>query len=650
MTARLPLVLLAVLALPFVPFWPDYEQARRALMVALACGLAIACLAVRKAPLDLTAAGTTWLLLAVCGLLPSQPWSDPIHAIYLPSLYAAFVLGTYTSADSFARAGCWVGSAAAALGTAQALGLAWPAELVTTATPVATFGNLNVASEVVAVAASGALVLLAQARRPTALAATVVLFASYLWLNGSRSGLLALGLATLVVLAGKGTRKPLLLASIALGLGIGWTLDRCVRTLPQEAPSSARTAPAGRLEPLAKPSTLTVRKELWLGALAMATEAPVLGHGAGTFRAVYPRFRREGELEASTFGRQFLARVESAHHDLLEIFAERGVLGLLLMLWFALLSFRSGLSQSLGTCAPLVAFAALAMVRSPLGNAPAAFLLFGYVGTPTSNAAKPIFTEAQVPFVGPFTGAESLRTPVNRYIFNVRASYFAETDKIIGQMVNLGLTKIAVFYQNDDYGRAGLAGVERAVKKRNLGISVTGTVERNTVDVAAAVKAIAATEPQAVVMISAYKSCAAFIREMKKAGSNPQFINVSFVGSRALANELGETGRGVGITQVVPFPWNVGVPVVKEYQRLFAAATGKSEFSFTSLEGFIAAKVLVEGLRRTGPNLTRERFIATMDNFGFDTGGFTVSYTPDDHSGSRFVELTVITKEGKFLR
>ena len=278
------------------------------------------------------------------------------------------------------------------------------------------------------------------------------------------------------------------------------------------------------------------------------------------------------------------------------------------------------------------------------------FLLFGYVGTPTSNAAKPIFTEAQVPFVGPFTGAESLRSPVNRFIFNVRASYFAETDKIVEQLVNLGLTKIAVFYQNDAYGQAGLAGVERAVKKRKLGISVTGTVERNTIDVAAAVKAIAATEPQAVVMVSAYKSCAAFIREMKKAGSNPQFINVSFVGSRALANELGDTGRGVGITQVVPFPWNVGVPVVREYQRLFGAFSGKTEYSFTSLEGFIAAKVLVEGLRRTGPMLTRERFISTMENFTFDTGGFVVTYTPTDHNGSTFVELTVITKEGKFLR
>jgi ABC-type branched-subunit amino acid transport system substrate-binding protein len=278
------------------------------------------------------------------------------------------------------------------------------------------------------------------------------------------------------------------------------------------------------------------------------------------------------------------------------------------------------------------------------------FLLFGYVGTPTSNAAKPIFTEAQVPFVGPFTGAESLRTPVNRYIFNVRASYFAETDKIVEQLVNLGMTRVAVFYQNDAYGQAGLAGVERAVKKRNLAIAVTGTVERNTIDVATAVKAIAKTEPQAVVMVSAYKSCAAFIKEMKKAGSNPQFINVSFVGSRALANELGDTGRGVGITQVVPFPWNVGVPVVKEYQRDLTAATGKSEYSFTSLEGYIAAKVLVEGLRRAGKDLTRERFVQTMENFSYDTGGFIVNYAPNDRTGSHFVELTVITKEGKFLR
>jgi len=279
------------------------------------------------------------------------------------------------------------------------------------------------------------------------------------------------------------------------------------------------------------------------------------------------------------------------------------------------------------------------------------FLLFGYVGTPTSNASKPIFTAARVPFVGPFTGAESLRNPLNRYVFNIRASYFDETEKIVGQLTGQTLGKIAVFYQNDDYGKAGLAGVERAMAKRNLKIVATGTVERNTVDVAAAVQAIGKADAQAVVMICAYKSCAAFIKAMRAAGYSPQFINVSFVGSKALAKEAGVDGRGVGISQVMPFPWNLSAPIVKEYQQLLEAATGKQDYSFTSLEGFIAAKVLVEGLRRTGADLTRERFIAAMEKMkDVDLGGYTVNFSPTDHNGSKFVELTVIGKDERFLR
>ena len=279
------------------------------------------------------------------------------------------------------------------------------------------------------------------------------------------------------------------------------------------------------------------------------------------------------------------------------------------------------------------------------------FLLFGYVGTPTSNASKPIFTASRVPFVGPFTGAESLRNPLNRYIFNIRASYFDETDKIVAQMTGQTLDKIAVFYQNDDYGKAGLAGVQRAMDKRNLKIVATGTVERNTVDVTAAVKSISKVEPQAIIMISAYKSCAAFIKAMRAAGFNPQFMNVSFVGSKALAHETGLEGRGVGISQVVPFPWNFSAPVVKEYQQLFEASTKKQEYSFTSLEGFIAAKTLVEGLRRTGGDLTRERFINAMETLrDFDLGGYWITFTPTSHNGSKFVELTVIGKDERFLR
>ena len=278
------------------------------------------------------------------------------------------------------------------------------------------------------------------------------------------------------------------------------------------------------------------------------------------------------------------------------------------------------------------------------------FALIGYVGTPTSVPAVPVFTEAKVPFVGPFTGAEALRTPFNRYIFHVRASYYDETDKIVEQVVSTGGKNIAVFYQNDAYGQAGLNGVEIATQKRNMKISALGTVERNTVKVEDAVAKILAAKPDAVVMISAYTSCAEFIRQMKKAGSAATFYNVSFVGSKALANALGKDGAGVAISQVVPYPWGAAVPVVKEYQTLSEKA-GTKDYDFGAIEGFLVAKVFVEGLKRAGKNLTRETFITEMEKMrDVDLGGFFVSYSPTNHAGSKFVDLTIIGHDGKFLR
>jgi branched-chain amino acid transport system substrate-binding protein len=276
------------------------------------------------------------------------------------------------------------------------------------------------------------------------------------------------------------------------------------------------------------------------------------------------------------------------------------------------------------------------------------FALIGYVGTPTSKAVLPIFTAAGVPFIGPFTGAELLREPFNRYIFNVRASYYDETDAIVRQLLTVGIKRFAVFYQNDAYGQAGLTGVERALKKRGGEIVATGTVERNTVDVSKAVKAIEPKHPEAIIMISAYQSCAAFIKQMKKLGYTGQFLNVSFVGSTALAQELGKEGRGVVISQVVPFPWGEETPVIAEFNAL--AAQAKVDINFSSVEGYLVAKVFVEGLRRAGKNLTREsliRGLETMSNY--DLGGFNVNFTPADHNGSSFVDLTIITRNEKFL-
>ncbi len=279
------------------------------------------------------------------------------------------------------------------------------------------------------------------------------------------------------------------------------------------------------------------------------------------------------------------------------------------------------------------------------------FALISYVGTPTTAAAMPIITNAKVPLVGPFTGAELLRTPVNRYIFNVRASYYDETEKIVDLLVSNGNTNIAVFYQDDNYGLAGLKGVEIAMAKRNLKISALGKVERNTIKVEDAVKSINAARPGGVVMISAYTSVAEFVRQMKKAGSITQFYNVSFVGSKALADALKDEGYGITISQVVPFPWtSSGVRVVKEYQEIMTKA-GNTDFNFSSLEGFIVGKVMVEGLKRAGKDLTREKLIAALESMNnVDLGEFVVSFSSTNHSGSKYVNITMIGRGGKFLK
>jgi len=151
-------------------------------------------------------------------------------------------------------------------------------------------------------------------------------------------------------------------------------------------------------------------------------------------------------------------------------------------------------------------------------------------------------------------------------------------------------------------------------------------------------------------MVSAYTSCAEFIRQMKKVGSGATFYNVSFVGSKALADALGNDGSGVAISQVVPFPWGTSVPVVKDYQQLSKKA-GLTDYNFSAMEGFLTAKVMVEGLKRAGKNPTREGLVDALEGMrDVDLGGFYVSYSPTNHAGSKFVDLTIIGRNGKFMR
>jgi len=277
------------------------------------------------------------------------------------------------------------------------------------------------------------------------------------------------------------------------------------------------------------------------------------------------------------------------------------------------------------------------------------FALFGYIGTPTSLAALPLLTKAQMPFIAPFTGAMGLRQPFNRNVFHLRASYNDETALIVKQLTNLGLHKIGVFYQNDAYGKAGLDGVTLAMADLGLKPVAQATVERNSVDVVASIKTLLAASPEAIVQISAYKSCAAFIREAHKTGFGGTFYNVSFVGTQALSDELGKEGAGVVISQVVPSPYYTASPIMREFSESIKNGGAKVQANFSSMEGYLAAKVVTEGFRRSsGRNLSRDSFVNGMESIGRHSfGGFQVQFGPNTHVASKFVELSMLTGDGR---
>jgi branched-chain amino acid transport system substrate-binding protein len=276
------------------------------------------------------------------------------------------------------------------------------------------------------------------------------------------------------------------------------------------------------------------------------------------------------------------------------------------------------------------------------------FALFGYIGTPTSLAALPLAVKDKVPFIAPFTGAMSLREPFHKNVFHLRASYNDETALMVKQLTHLGLKKIAVFYQNDAYGKAGLDGVTLALSQLDLKPVAMATVERNSADVAQAVKAIVGARPDAVVQVGAYKACAAFIREARKASYGGTFINLSFVGTQALADELGKEAAGVMVTQVVPSPYNPANAITREFVDAVRKAGGGASANFSSMEGYLAAKVLTEGLRKASGKITRDSLVAGLESIDRQQfGGFEVSFSAKNHVGSKFVELSMLTGDGR---
>ena len=270
--------------------------------------------------------------------------------------------------------------------------------------------------------------------------------------------------------------------------------------------------------------------------------------------------------------------------------------------------------------------------------------LFGYVGTPTTKVALPLIEEASVPLVAPMTGASLFRQPDLRMVFNMRTSYRREIAAMVDELVRHAHHRIAIVYQDDAFGQDGLDGALAALSRHGLKPVVVTTVQRNSAQVGEALEELMATNPNGIVLVSAYVSSAALSSALRNRGSRAQIMNVSFVGTQALqkAMPVGEA-NGIGVAQVVPFPWNRWIPVVADYQRCLRLSDKSSGFGFTSFEGYLAARMITEALERAGKNPSRQALVQALESIrDLDLGGFRLQMGRDDHDASDFVELTFL--------
>lgn len=265
------------------------------------------------------------------------------------------------------------------------------------------------------------------------------------------------------------------------------------------------------------------------------------------------------------------------------------------------------------------------------------FALFGYVGTPTSRAAMPIALQARVPYLFPFTGAEVLRKPLHPWVFNVRASYFDETEVLVERMTrDLGLTKVALLMQDDSFGETVKSGLVGALDRRQMSIHSEARVQRNSLEVAPAVDQLKQSQPEAIVFVGTYKQLAAAVRQARVSGLDARFFTVSFVGTDNFIAEAGLAADGVYISQVMPSPYDRSSALIRQYQ----ADVPADEIGYASLEGYIDAAVFVAALRESGPAPTRVALVQALAFLQVDLQGFAVAFSPSDHQGSDAVFLT----------
>lgn len=281
--------------------------------------------------------------------------------------------------------------------------------------------------------------------------------------------------------------------------------------------------------------------------------------------------------------------------------------------------------------------------------------LFGFIGTGNvlGLVKEKVLSDAGIALLAPYTGAEDLRNPMIPNLFHIRASYADEAGRMVDHLVTVGVKRIAVMHQADAFGKSGLAGAQAAIEKYNLKLAAVGTYDRakpEEIDQAAAT--IKAAKPDAIILVAVNRASSAFIRKLRLGGDNTQMFSISVVNFKELLKNAGEdSARGVGIAQVMPFPYTTSSPVVHEFNEKMKKYSPDAVISYASLEGFVAAKVMVDALRRAGAAPTRASVMKALeDTRGFDAGGITIGFSPTNRVGSKLVEITVIGKNGKLMR
>jgi branched-chain amino acid transport system substrate-binding protein len=277
------------------------------------------------------------------------------------------------------------------------------------------------------------------------------------------------------------------------------------------------------------------------------------------------------------------------------------------------------------------------------------FALFQGRGTPHTQAILPLLEQHNVPLLAPSTGAAVFHKPVNRLLFNIRAKYQDEVAKAIEHFTTIGIQRISLLHVDDAFGQDGLEGFKKAMEARKLQpVSITAYARVNPDYKAAAAEVIKA-DPTALVIVSSAKNTAEVIKAIRAQGSQMQIMTMSNNSSQAFVDDLGAASSGVIVSQITPAPHLLSTPLGQEFAR--AVKESKTTISYAAMEGFVNAKVLVEALRRAGPKLTRAGFVKALESMQrVDFGGLMVTYGANDHTGSEFVELTMIGKNGRFVR